>query len=84
MNEETKEKIGRVEELVRGGMAVTVALKTVGVASATYYGNRSKIKKTKRARFVDITSPAEPTSNQRLMVMIGSPEQVKEVVRSLW
>lgn len=76
--EKQLEKVVQVNELRKQGTVVAEACKKVGLSYSAYQYHNGKKGKT-RSKLVTLPQVAP---KERLMVLIGSPEEVSQAIRS--
>lgn len=88
VTEETKAKIQKVRELVRGGVATVDALKQVSLSSGSWYTHKPgakkakgtiKVKRSKAPTYIDMT-PAQTAS---VAIILCAHDQVKTILAGL-
>jgi len=84
------DKLARVQELVAQGMEAKQACEKVGLASHTWYTFKSKNNKTRKRRSrtlwaQEIALPEiKASSSANVFALMGSPDQITQVVLKLW
>lgn len=87
MTESTQEKVSMVKNLVDQGVGVVEACNRVGLAKSVYYKNAKLVPTPKRKN--TRKAPPETANYERIeiknekpaMLIVGSPEQIAEVMR---
>jgi len=83
MTAEIREKVAKVNALVKSGNTVDAATKQVGVSAPTYYKHRAKLKKPKKKREITLTDLAHVESSRPIFMFMGSANEIRELMRQL-
>lgn len=77
----TEQRIEKVKTLIASGAKVPDACKQVKVSTSSYYYHSAKARKPKRSRTAGAVI-AVPQVSPKLMLIVGSPEELAQVMRS--